>query len=93
MSFIPNPDKIFLFPAKSASENSPNWRGDVLLSKELIQKIISCYSSGQEFKLSVALWNKTGKSGGYLSGVVSEAIAYTSPAAKPEKVVANDCPF
>ena len=62
-----------LFAPRVKVENSPDFRGDVELSKELCAYIKRKSELGEDVKINIAIWSKQGKSGEYLSANIKQA--------------------
>jgi len=61
-------DNLGLFPAKKrTSENSPHYRGSVVLSAETLKALVNKFKAGEEPKLSAAGWVNDWEGGKRLS--------------------------
>lgn len=86
MSYQPKPNTGTLWNNdRKSSDNHPDVRGDVYVSKELIRKIAS-NSQGDMLKISVSGWRKT------LGGKDAISLQLAEPYIKPTKQD-EDIPF
>ena len=71
-NFVARPDSVFLFSPKHITESSPDFRGDVTLSAQLVESIARKHAAREPVKLQISLWKKSGASGVYMSGGIRE---------------------
>ena len=59
------------------SDNQPNFRGEVTLSKALLKELVEEVKKGNEAKLAIAAWEKKCKAGNtYLSLSAQKVVDY-----------------
>lgn len=74
------------------SDNQPNFRGEVTLTKAVLKELVDEVKKGNEAKLAVAAWERKSKAGNtYLSLSVQKYVEY-----KPQPIdtsIQEDDPF
>ena len=60
---FPPSGRLFANNRKS-SPNAPDVKGDLEISREVLDHLIDCYENGQPIKMDIAGWKKAMKKGG-----------------------------
>jgi len=89
-TFVARPDSVFMFSPKHLTESSPDYRGDVTLSEEIVASIIKKHDAKEPVKLQISLWKKAGANGMFLSGTVREHNWLPKPVERVKERVVDD---
>lgn len=69
---------------RKGSQNHPDFRGELTLSKALLKELVEKAKAGEEAKMSLAVWKKTSKAGNEFMSVAAQI--YTDYKKKEEEI-------
>lgn len=72
---------------RKKSQNHPDFRGELTLSKALLKELVEKAKAGEEAKMSLSVWQKTSKAGNQFMSVAAQI--YTDYKKKDD----NEVPF